>query len=123
MLTLNPPPRRLPGHRVGHKGAGRRRNSPISEVPVACIREVDTADRADTGTCCTGSMPDARSSSRARITSCRPPTRCRSCRRFRADDIRLLWLNKSYHVATLDNDKDLIVERVGGFFSEMAKGG
>ena len=34
---------------------------------------------------------------------------------------RLLWLNNSYHVATLDNDKDLIVERIEGFPPEMAK--
>jgi carboxylesterase len=39
---------------------------------------------------------------------------------IRSDDIRLLWLNNSYHVATLDNDKDLIVERVGEFFTEIA---
>ena len=42
-------------------------------------------------------------------------------RTISADDIRLLWLNNSYHVATLDNDKDLIVDRVGGFFSEIAE--
>ena len=37
-----------------------------------------------------------------------------------SDDIRLLYLNDSYHVATLDNDKDIIVERVGSFFREFA---
>lgn len=37
-----------------------------------------------------------------------------------SDDIRLLWLNHSYHVATLDNDKDLIIDRVGGFFRELS---
>jgi carboxylesterase len=42
-------------------------------------------------------------------------------RTISSDDIRLLWLNNSYHVATLDNDKDLIVDRIGGFFSEVAK--
>lgn len=35
-------------------------------------------------------------------------------------DIRLLWLENSYHVATLDNDKDMIVERAGTFFNEIA---
>jgi carboxylesterase len=40
---------------------------------------------------------------------------------IRSDDIRLLWPNNSYHVATLDNDKDLILDRVGGFFTEIAK--
>lgn len=42
--------------------------------------------------------------------------------RVAADDIRLLWLNNSYHVATLDHDKDLIVDAVGGFFQEYAAG-
>ncbi|WP_102224246.1 alpha/beta hydrolase [Acidimangrovimonas sediminis] len=40
--------------------------------------------------------------------------------RIRADDIRLQRLHHSYHVATLDNDKDLIVRRVGDFFREIA---
>lgn len=42
--------------------------------------------------------------------------------RVAADDIRLLWLNNSYHVATLDHDKDLIVDAVGGSFQEYAAG-
>jgi carboxylesterase len=41
---------------------------------------------------------------------------------IKSDDIRLLWLTNSYHVATLDNDKDLIVERVGRFFAEFVDG-
>jgi carboxylesterase len=41
-------------------------------------------------------------------------------RTIKSDDIRLLWLKNSYHVATLDHDKDLIVDRVGGFFGEIA---
>lgn len=35
-------------------------------------------------------------------------------------DARILWLEESYHVATLDNDKDLIVERTARFISEIA---
>lgn len=35
-------------------------------------------------------------------------------------DARILWLEDSYHVATLDNDKDLIVERTGKFVAEIA---
>ncbi len=34
-------------------------------------------------------------------------------------DARLLRLTDSYHVATLDNDRDLIVERMGAFFSSL----
>ena len=33
-----------------------------------------------------------------------------------SQDVRLLWLDNSYHVATLDNDKDLIVDRCGRSF-------
>ena len=36
-----------------------------------------------------------------------------------SDDVRLLWLNNSYHVATLDNDKHLIVQRAGRFIEEI----
>lgn len=35
-------------------------------------------------------------------------------------DARILWLENSYHVATLDNDRDLIVERTGRFIAEVA---
>lgn len=34
-------------------------------------------------------------------------------------DARLLRLSDSYHVATLDNDKDLIVDRMGAFFASL----
>ena len=37
-----------------------------------------------------------------------------------ARDARILWLENSYHVATLDNDKDVIVERTGRFIAEVA---
>ncbi|GAC1429610.1 MAG: hypothetical protein PVS3B3_12980 [Ktedonobacteraceae bacterium] len=32
----------------------------------------------------------------------------------------MLWLENSYHVATLDNDKDLIVQKSGEFIKEHA---
>ncbi len=35
-------------------------------------------------------------------------------------DARIFWLEDSYHVATLDNDKDIIVERIGKFVTEVA---
>ena len=38
-----------------------------------------------------------------------------------SDDVRLLWLDNSYHVSTLDNDKDLIVERAGYFSAHDAR--
>lgn len=38
-----------------------------------------------------------------------------------SDDVRLLWLNNSYHYVTLDNDKDLILQRTGDFIAELAR--
>lgn len=35
-----------------------------------------------------------------------------------SSDARLLWLSDSYHVATLDHDKDVIVDRAGRFIAE-----
>lgn len=35
-------------------------------------------------------------------------------------DVRIFWLENSYHVATLDNDKDIIVDRIGRFVNELA---
>jgi carboxylesterase len=37
-----------------------------------------------------------------------------------SDEVRLQWLNDSYHVATLDNDKDLIVDSIGAFFTKLS---
>ena len=40
--------------------------------------------------------------------------------RISSDIVHLEWLNESYHVATLDNDKDLIVDSMGNFFNKIA---
>jgi len=37
-----------------------------------------------------------------------------------ASRVELLWLENSYHVATLDNDKDLIAQRAGAFIKSIA---
>ncbi len=34
--------------------------------------------------------------------------------------VELLWLDNSFHVATLDNDKDLISERTAAFIKSIA---
>ncbi|WP_022721793.1 carboxylesterase [Rhodopseudomonas sp. B29] len=38
-----------------------------------------------------------------------------------SDRIELLWLNRSYHVATIDHDKDLIAAEVDGFVRRYGK--
>lgn len=37
-----------------------------------------------------------------------------------ANRVELLWLDNSYHVATLDNDKELIAQRTGDFIRSIA---
>lgn len=37
-----------------------------------------------------------------------------------SQDARIFWLENSYHVATLDHDKDQIVDRAGRFVAEIA---
>ena len=37
-----------------------------------------------------------------------------------SDKAELLWLENSFHVATLDNDKDLIAERSVAFIRAIA---
>lgn len=39
-----------------------------------------------------------------------------------SQDARIFWLENSYHVATLDNDKDIIVDRTGRFVKEVSEG-
>jgi carboxylesterase len=38
-----------------------------------------------------------------------------------ASRVELLWLENSYHVATIDNDKDLIVQRTIEFINSIAE--
>ncbi|GGC47206.1 alpha/beta hydrolase [Chelatococcus reniformis] len=118
-LALNPPPKRIPGIGSDIKAPGVKELA-YDETPMACLREVSvlislTADLLPRIACPTLVV-------HAREDHLVPPTNPTAIvNAIRADDIRLLWLNNSYHVATLDNDKDLIVERVGGFFTEMAR--
>ncbi len=37
-----------------------------------------------------------------------------------AKRVQLLWLDESYHVATLDNDKELIAEQAVAFIRSIA---
>lgn len=118
-LTLNPPPKRIPGIGSDIKAPGVKELA-YEETPTACLREVSvlislTADLLPRIICPTLAIY-------AREDHLVPTSNAMAViKAVRSDDIRLLWLNNSYHVATLDNDKDLIVERVGGFFTEMAR--
>jgi carboxylesterase len=39
----------------------------------------------------------------------------------RSADVRMLWLENSYHVATLDADKELIAQRIGEFINDISR--
>lgn len=118
VLAHNPPPKRIPGIGSDIKAPGVKELA-YEETPVACMREVvilisQTHDLMHRITCPTlilhGREDHVVPAANAMLI----------VNTIRSNDIRLQWLDNSYHVATLDNDKDLIVERVGGFFSEIA---
>jgi len=119
VLSLNPPPDRIPG--IGSDIKARDVvELAYSEVPVACLREVTllvslTRDLLHNIKCPSLII-------QAREDHVVPAVNAMHIMQtISSDDIRLLWLNESYHVATLDNDKDLIIDRVGGFFREMTE--
>jgi carboxylesterase len=121
VLSLDPLPRRVAGMGSDVKAPGVRETA-YAEVPVACLREVtilvavtrDLLHKVVAPTLVIHAHEDhvVPAANAMEVV-----------KTIKSDDIRLLWLTNSYHVATLDNDKDLIVERVGGFFNEMANAG
>ena len=119
VLSMNPSPRRIPGIGSDIKAEGVAELA-YAEVPVACLREVTllvslTRDLLHNLKCPALII-------QAREDHVVPPVNAMQIvQMIRSDDIRLLWLNRSYHVSTLDNDKELIIERVGDFFNEMTK--
>ena len=118
LLAMDPPPKRIPGIGSDIKAPGVKELA-YEETPFRCLREVAvlvglTKDLMHRIVCPTLII-------HAREDHVVPAVNAMEIvRTIRSDDIRLLWLNNSYHVATLDNDKELILERVGGFFTEMA---
>jgi carboxylesterase len=119
VLSRNPAPKRIPGIGSDIKAPGVSELA-YPEVPVACLREVTllvslTRDLLHNLKCPALII-------QAREDHIVPAVNAMQIvQMIRSDDIRLLWLNHSYHVATLDNDKELVIDRVGSFFSEMAQ--
>lgn len=118
VLTDRHAPKRIPGIGSDIKAPGVQEVA-YGEMPVSCMRDVAvlitaTRDLLHKVTCPTlvihGREDHVVPSINARhvVSS------------ISSDDIRLLWLNESYHVATLDNDKDTIATRVGEFFREFS---
>ncbi|WP_025898329.1 alpha/beta hydrolase [Sneathiella glossodoripedis] len=88
------------------------------EVPVKCLRDVYLAQAAIGDLLHKITCPVLVIQSRDDHVV-HPTNAQRIVRKVSSSDVRLLWLDNSYHVATLDNDKDLIVESIGKFFSEQ----
>ena len=90
------------------------------EVPVSCLREVYLAQAAIGDTLYNITCPVQIIQSREDHVV-HPSNALRIMRGVKSSDIRLLWLDNSYHVATLDNDKELIAARAGQFFGETLR--
>ncbi len=119
-LMLNPRPRRVSGIGSDIKAEGVTEIA-YSEVPVVCLDEVTvlvglTRDLMHKVACPALVIQSHQDHVVPAANA------MEIVRTIGSDDIRLLWLRNSYHVATLDNDKDLVVERVGRFFAEIADG-
>jgi carboxylesterase len=116
LLMANPRPRRVPGLGSDIKAPGVKEIA-YEEVPVACLDQVTTLVAITRDLLHRVACPAL--VVHAREDHVIPPANALEIARVvSSDDVRLVWLNNSYHVATLDNDKDLVVERVGGFFAE-----
>ena len=118
-LITNPDaPARIPGIGSDIKAPGVTELA-YAEVPVACVKHIyvligATADLLPKITC-PALIVQSHEDHVVPAANAR-----RIAERIASADTRLLWLDNSYHVATLDNDKDLIVDRVGGFFTELS---
>lgn len=119
LISSRDAPDRIPGIGSDIKAEGVVELA-YQEVPVTCLRDANTLMGA-TGnllhkvTCPTLVI-------QSRDDHVLPPANGPMiAQNVGSTDVRLIWLEDSYHVATLDNDKDLIVERTGRFISEIAE--
>jgi carboxylesterase len=91
-----------------------------AEVPVHCIRQVyillaATGDLMHKITCPTLVI-------QSREDHVVPPANGRRiAERVQSADLRMLWLENSYHVATLDADKELIAASAGEFIADISR--
>lgn len=118
VLALNPAPEFIPGIGSDIKAPGVEELA-YDQVPVVCMREVIVLtalarDLAHNIACPMLVL-------HRREDHVVPPVNATILASLVAsNDIRMRWLDNSYHVATLDNDKDLIVDSVGKFFTDIA---
>ncbi len=117
-LVLDPAgPDRVPGIGSDIKAPGVTELA-YSEVPVSCLRDVYLAQAAIGDTLHQITCPVQIIQSREDHVV-HPSNAYRIANKVGSSDIRLLWLDDSYHVATLDNDKERIAQKTGNFFMEI----
>ena len=119
LVLMNPAPPRIPGIGSDIKAPGVKELA-YAETPVACIKQLYILVAATTDLlhkiACPTLVIHSREDHLVPAANAK-----RIVASVSSDDVRLLWLNNSYHVSTLDNDKDLIVRRVGEFFTALAE--
>jgi carboxylesterase len=119
-LMMDPKaPEKIPGIGSDIKAQGVTELA-YKEVPVAALRDIYllqaiTANLLQRVTCPALIIQ----SKEDHVVDPRNGTRIKES--VKSEDVRLLWLENSFHVATLDNDKDLIADEVGKFFKEIAQ--
>ena len=116
VLDANAPPR-IPGIGSDIKAEGVEELA-YKEVPVSCLRDIYVAQAAVGDILHRISCPIQVIQSRDDHVV-HPSNAKRIAGRVSSSDVRLLWLDNSYHVATLDNDKELIAETAGAFIREI----
>ncbi|MCJ8240749.1 alpha/beta hydrolase [Peteryoungia algae] len=113
-----------PGVDGFHRGIGSdikhptRRETCYDKIPLATMRERFVL------TCATGIiLPELKQpilvfqSREDHVVA--PENGARIVRDVGSSDVRLQWLDQSYHVATLDNDRDQIVQQCSDFITEL----
>ena len=118
LLMSKSPPARVPGIGSDIKAPGVSELA-YSELPVVCAREVFILTTATAALLPRVTCPVFAIHSREDHVVPSQNGR-RILDSVGSNDVRLLWLSDSYHVATLDNDKELIVQRTGWFVEEIS---
>lgn len=110
-------PSRIPGIGSDIKAEGVTELA-YPEVPLACLHSVYLAQAAIGDVLHKVTCPTLVLQSREDHVV-HPDNAYRIMRRISSVRRQLVWMENSYHVATLDNDKDLIVDQTGAFFSDI----
>ena len=119
LVLMGAAPKRIPGIGSDIKAPGVKELA-YEETPVACVRQLYILCAATTDLLhrivCPTLVIHSREDHLVSMANAK-----KIAASVASDDVRLLWLDNSYHVSTLDNDKDLIVERAGEFFTHYAR--